>query len=118
MLRPRHSTGPRNDNLSHDNLPRLLLGDAVDRTETIDERYALDCDDFAVGERSGDDTDSLPVVFVAVNRNEHDLVGDVKVGVARGEAAMARIRPCRTDFARHRKLNNFKLATLGICFTL
>ncbi len=64
----------------------LLLGQAVEGAEAPDEVDGVDADDFAGGEAAGDGVEGVAVVGVVEGGDEDEVVGDVEVGVAGGEA--------------------------------
>ena len=64
----------------------LLLGHAVERAEAPDEVGAVDAGDGAVGEAVGEGVEGDAVVGVVEGGDEDEVVGDVEVGVAGGEA--------------------------------
>ncbi len=64
----------------------LLLGHAVKGAEAPDQVYGVDAYDVAGGEAFGDDVEGVAVVAVVEGGDEDEVVGDVEVGVAGGQA--------------------------------
>src|ERR1700738_509755 len=52
---------------------------------------ARDADDLAAGEKAGEGVESDAIVGVIERRNDHELVGDIKIGVAGGQALIIEI---------------------------
>ena len=65
----------------------LLLCHAVDRAETPDKIAAVDSHYFAVGKNIGESVQSNPVIGIIKDRNQDESVGNIEVGVARGQAS-------------------------------
>ncbi len=63
---------------------RLLLAEAVDRAHAPDERFGVDGDNAAVGEKLLQNLERAGVVRVAEDGDEDDAVGDQEVGVTGG----------------------------------
>ena len=66
----------------HDASGRLLLGHAVDGTESVHKRGALDRDHFPIFEHFSEEADRCPVIPVTVDRHEHRMIPDIEIGVA------------------------------------
>src|SRR5277367_1089618 len=64
----------------------FLLGEAVEGAEAPDQVDGVDADDFAGGEAAGDDVEGVAVLAVVEGGDEDEIVRDVEVGVAGGEA--------------------------------
>ena len=58
----------------------------MDGAEAPDEVSAVDGDHFALGQQRGDDLQGYAVVGVVEDRDQHQVVGYIKVGVAGGQA--------------------------------
>src|SRR5579863_6894270 len=106
-LRGGHSTvgGQRR---SEGGTGRLLLGHAVESAEAPDEIDRMDADDFAAGECGGDGVEGDAVVGIVKCGHEHDAVSDIEVGVAGGQALVAKY-----DRARQRELDEVELLAGG-----
>src|SRR5207245_7688084 len=63
----------------------LLLAAAVDRAESANHRSGVHADDFARRKTFLNDSNGALVIAMAENGNNHGLVPDVKVRVARGK---------------------------------
>ena len=75
-----------------------LLGHTVDGAEAEDEIAAIDGNDFAAGEKLREGVKSDAVVGIVEDGNKHELVSDVKVGVAGGQTLAV-----EKDGSGHRK---------------
>lgn len=64
----------------------FLLGHAMECAEAPDQVYGVDADDFACGKAGGDDVEGMAVVGVVEGGDQNEVIGDVEVGVACGEA--------------------------------
>jgi len=58
----------------------------MEGAETPDEVDGVDADDFARGKAAGDDVERVAILRVVEGGDEDERVGDVEVGVARGQA--------------------------------
>ena len=58
----------------------------MEGAQAPDEIDGVDADDFAVGEAAGDGVEGVAVVAVVEGGDEDEIVRDVEVGVAGGEA--------------------------------
>src|SRR3984885_818213 len=58
----------------------------MEGAEAPDEVDGVDADDLAVGEAGGDDVEGVAVVAVVEGGDKDEVIGDVEVGVAGGEA--------------------------------
>src|SRR5688572_12737408 len=64
----------------------LLLGHAVERAEAPHEVQAVDADDLALRKQLRDDAERDTIGRIVERRHDDASVGDVEVGVARGQA--------------------------------
>src|SRR5262249_9168235 len=87
----------------------LLLGHAVDGAKAPDEVAAVDADNFTIRKEAGDDVERDAIVGIVESGNENEIVGDVKVSVAGGQALSA-----KDDGAGKWKLNDLELAAVSI----
>src|SRR3954452_11330060 len=69
----------------------------------------MDADDFARGEKSGDGVEGDAVIGVVEGRDQDQIVGDIKVSVAGGEALSA-----EDDRAGKRQVNDLQLAAMKV----
>ena len=58
----------------------------MEGAEAPDEVYGVDADDVAVGEAAGYGVEGVAVVGIVEGGDQDEIVGDVEVGVAGGEA--------------------------------
>ena len=76
----------------------------MQRAESPDQVDRVNADDFAAGEKLGQDVERHAVVWVVKGRHENLAVGDVKVCVAGGQALAT-----KHDGARKGQLDNGEL---------
>ena len=62
---------------------RLLLGDAVDRAHAPNEWFAVDRDHASIGKHALKCFNRARIIRVPKHGSEHDVVGDVEIGVTR-----------------------------------
>src|SRR5687767_5260220 len=62
---------------------RLLLRQAVKRTQSPHQVDRMNAADFAVGEAVGEDVQGHAIHRIVERRNDHHVVGDVKVRITR-----------------------------------
>src|SRR5919106_2498936 len=75
---------------------RLLLGHAVNRPQASDDFVAAQPDDLAIREQVLQDAQGFGVVGIIEYRNQHDLVGDVEIRIARRQTRAFAINGART----------------------
>src|SRR5260370_37848287 len=63
----------------------------MQRAEAEDQIAAGDADDFASGEQAGEGVESDAIVGIVERGDDDEFVGDVKIGVAGGEALIVKI---------------------------
>src|SRR5713226_9569171 len=64
---------------------RLLLGHAVERTQTHDEVAACNTDHFAVRKQTRQRIQRHAIIRIIEGWHDHDFVGDIKIRVTRGK---------------------------------
>ena len=64
---------------------RLLLRHAVQRAQPPDEIAAVDADHLALGKQLSQSIQRGAIVGIAKHRHQHQLVGNVKIGIAGGQ---------------------------------
>src|SRR5205823_842686 len=69
----------------------------------------IDADDAMMGQFALENLKGFVVVWVAISREEHDAVGEIKIGVAGGKTLAAVF-----DDTGHRKLDDAKRAILFV----
>src|SRR5437660_1790754 len=82
---------------------RLLLADAMEGAEAPDQFGGINAQNAAVWKSFLQDGQGLGVVGMTISRDQDNLVGDVKVGVARGKALAAIFND-----SRHGQLDNIQ----------
>jgi hypothetical protein len=90
-------------------LCRLLLGHAMDGAEAPDEVAAVNANDFTRGKKPGDGVEGHAVIGIVEGRNQDQIVGDIKIGVAGGEALSA-----KDHRAGKRQVNDPQLAAMEV----
>ena len=106
---PGQTSGSMHRCLSRDRPGRgLLLGQAVEGSQTPDEVDRVDADDLAIRERGGQNGEGLAVARVVEGRHQNHPVGNVKVRIARRQPC-----PLEDDRPGHRQLDDLeRLAVL------
>jgi hypothetical protein len=79
----------------------------VDCAQSPDEVATIDRDDFAVAECVGQGVERVPVIRVVKDRHQHAGVCDVEIGVAGGQALLA-----KNDRPRHGNFDDFQLKAI------
>src|SRR6476646_8228312 len=90
-------------------LRRLLLRHAVNRAQAPDKVSAVDADDLTIGKQISQDIERVAIVGVVEGRNQNQAIGDVKIGVAGGQALSA-----EGDGAGKRQFDDLQLASLKV----
>src|SRR5260370_1879747 len=90
-------------------LSRLLLRHAMNGAQPPDEVAAVDAGDFAAWKEIGKSVERHAVVGIVEGRNQNQIVGDVKIGVAGGQPPAL-----EDDGAGKRQGNDPELTSLKI----
>src|SRR5664280_3800133 len=70
---------------------RLLLRHAVQRAQSPDEVPAINPDNLTIGKYCGEGIECDPIVGIAEYGHKHQLVGDVEIGIAGGQAPSTKV---------------------------